>query len=84
MKQIFKLTLIALTILFTSCDSSAQQKDTYSAKIDSLLTATQPRSFNGVVFIQQDGKQSMQKHMDILTLTKKRRSKLTTDFLPCR
>ncbi|SFN05906.1 CubicO group peptidase, beta-lactamase class C family [Chryseobacterium oleae] len=56
MKHIFKLTFIAATIFLTGCHSSAQQKDDYSAKIDSLLKITNPRSFNGVVYIQQNGK----------------------------
>ena len=56
MKNFFKITIIAVASVFTSCTADAQQKDNYSAKIDSLLKATHPRSFNGVVFIQQNGK----------------------------
>ncbi|WP_367331406.1 serine hydrolase domain-containing protein [Sphingobacterium multivorum] len=56
MTQIFKLTFLALGFLLTSCTSSAQQKDDYPTRIDSLLNATDPRAFNGVVHIQQNGK----------------------------
>lgn len=56
MAQIIKLIFITTTILFSSCNSSAQQKDNYSEKIDSLLKIKHPREFNGVVYIQQNGK----------------------------
>lgn len=56
MKHLFHLTLLAIALLWTSCKSaSAPAKDDYSAKIDSLIKVTQPRSFNGVVVIQQNG-----------------------------
>lgn len=56
MTQIFKLTFIAITFLLTSCNSSAQKKDSFTLKIDSLLKTKNPRGFNGVVYIQQNGK----------------------------
>jgi D-alanyl-D-alanine carboxypeptidase len=56
MKHFFKLTCIATAILCISCNSFGQKKDNYPAKIDSLVQSTNPRSFNGVIFIQQNGK----------------------------
>lgn len=58
MKHLFNLSLLIITaLLWTSCKAaSAPPKDDYSAKIDSLIKVTQPRSFNGVVVIQQNGK----------------------------
>lgn len=64
MKHLLNLTLIALSLFFAACTSNpekqststyAQQTDDYSARIDSLIKTTQPRSFNGVVLIQQNG-----------------------------
>jgi D-alanyl-D-alanine carboxypeptidase len=56
MKQIFKIAILTIIILLPGCSLSAQQKDNYAAKIDSLLKAKNPRDFNGVVYIQQNGK----------------------------
>ncbi|EOG6905667.1 serine hydrolase domain-containing protein [Flavobacterium psychrophilum] len=61
MNLIFRLTLISTTILFANCNLSAQQKDKYSTKIDSLLKNKNPRDFNGAVYIQQDGKLKYEK-----------------------
>ncbi|MBL7704325.1 MAG: beta-lactamase family protein [Taibaiella sp.] len=65
MKHQFKLSLLALALFFAACTSApvkkgtttaVKQTDDYSANIDSLIKATDPRSFNGVVLIQQNGK----------------------------
>lgn len=56
MTYFFKLSLFIIAILFTSYNSSAQQKNDYSAKIDSLLNAKSPRPFNGVILLTQKGK----------------------------
>lgn len=64
MKHQFKLALLALNLFFAACTSGpvqqstttpVEQKDDYSASIDSLIKTTQPRNFNGVVLIQQNG-----------------------------
>jgi D-alanyl-D-alanine carboxypeptidase len=75
MKQFFRLTILATTILFTSCNLSAQQKDNYSTKIDSLLQTKNPRDFNGVVYIQQNGKLKYAKAFGFANLNKKNTSK---------
>jgi D-alanyl-D-alanine carboxypeptidase len=80
MTQIFKLTFFAITILFTSCNSSAQQKDNYSTKIDSLLKTKNPREFNGVVYIQQKGKTKYAKAYGFVDLNKKTSLKIDDKF----
>ncbi|MEG0851333.1 MAG: serine hydrolase domain-containing protein [Flavobacterium sp.] len=56
MNHFLRLTCTLFVVLFSSCHSFAQQENNYSAKIDSLIKVTSPRSFNGVVYIQQNGK----------------------------
>jgi D-alanyl-D-alanine carboxypeptidase len=80
MNQIFRLTLLATTILFTSCNLSAQKKDNYSTKIDSLLKTKNPRDFNGVVYIQQNGKLKYAKAYGFADLNKKTPLKIDDKF----
>ncbi len=80
MTQIFKLTFLAISILFTSCNSSAQQKDNYSTKIDSLLKTKNPREFNGVVYIQQNGKTKYAKVYGFTDFNKKTPLKIDDKF----
>ena len=80
MKQFFRLTILATTILFTSCNLSAQQKDNYSTKIDSLLKTKNPRDFNGVVYIQQNGKLKYAKAYGFANLNKKSPLKIDDKF----
>lgn len=80
MKQIFKLIFLAITILFTSCNSSAQEKDNYSTKIDSLLKSKNPREFNGVVYIQQNGKTKYAKAYGFADFNKKTPLKIDDKF----
>jgi CubicO group peptidase (beta-lactamase class C family) len=80
MKQFFRLTILATTILFTSCNLSAQQKDNYSTKIDSLLKTKNPRDFNGVVYIQQNGKLKYAKAYGFADLNKKTPLKVDDKF----
>ncbi|WP_121967480.1 serine hydrolase [Myroides sp. N17-2] len=61
MKQLFKLLFFTTVMLVTSCKASQKEKDNYSTKIDSLIQATVPRNFNGVVYIQQNGKEKYAK-----------------------
>ena len=56
MTHFHKLSLFILAILLTSCNSSAQEKNDYSAKIDSLIVTNTPRPFNGVVLLTKNGK----------------------------
>jgi D-alanyl-D-alanine carboxypeptidase len=60
MKKLFITSILIflsfISILFFSWNSYGQQNDDYSAKIDSLIQTTSPRSFNGVILITQKGK----------------------------
>ncbi|WGQ09980.1 serine hydrolase domain-containing protein [Pedobacter gandavensis] len=50
-----KVLPFLLSILMTSCYTFGQNND-YSSQIDRLIKTTHPRSFNGVVLLQQNGK----------------------------
>ncbi len=80
MRQVFKLTFLTITILFTNCSSSAQQKDNYSTKIDSLLKTKNLRDFNGVVFIKQSGKTKYAKAYGLADFNKKTPLKIDDKF----
>lgn len=56
MKQTLILLVIFLASLLVSYNSYGQEKNDYSAKIDSLIKTTKPRSFSGVILITQKGK----------------------------
>lgn len=72
--------MIATIILFSGCDSSAQKKDNYSKKIDSLLQTKNPRNFNGVVFVQQNGKTKYAKAYGYADFNKKTPLKISDRF----
>ncbi|MBF4518243.1 beta-lactamase family protein [Flavobacterium sp. ANB] len=56
MNSIFRFSsFLSLIFLFSNCNSFAQKKDDYSAKIDSLIKIAEPK-FNGVILISQNGK----------------------------
>lgn len=56
MIQFFKFLPFIFSTLFVGCNLYGQRTDDYSAKIDSLIQTTSPRSFNGVILITQNGK----------------------------
>jgi CubicO group peptidase (beta-lactamase class C family) len=56
MSRFVKLLAFVFPILFVSSNLYGQQTDDYSVKIDSLIQLTNPRSFNGVILITQNGK----------------------------
>lgn len=56
MNLLFKFSSFIFSILLVCSISYGQQKDDFSAKIDSLIAANYPRSFNGVIWITQKGK----------------------------
>lgn len=78
MKQIFRF--LFLIILFASCISSAQQKENYSEQIDSLLKMKSPREFNGVVYIEQNGKTKYAKAYGFADFNKKIPLKIDDKF----
>lgn len=80
MRQIFRLTFFAITTLFTSCNSSAQQVDNYSNKIDSLLKSNNPYSFNGVILVTKKGKPKYSKSLGFANFDKKTPLNLDNNF----
>ena len=56
MHQILKFISFIFPMLFVYSNGYGQQKDDYSAKIDSLIATNYPRSFNGVIWVTQKGK----------------------------
>lgn len=80
MKHFFKLTSIAIAFIFISCNADAQQKNNYSAKIDSLIKSKTPRNFNGVIFIQQNGKEKYSKAFGFADFDKKTPLKVSDKF----
>ncbi|RZL34472.1 MAG: class A beta-lactamase-related serine hydrolase, partial [Pedobacter sp.] len=80
MKNTITQAFIVIIILFTSCNSSAQQKDNYAAKIDSLLKTKNPRAFNGVVYIRQAGKTKYEKAYGLANFNKKTPLKIDDKF----
>ncbi|MEJ5049645.1 serine hydrolase domain-containing protein [Chryseobacterium culicis] len=51
-----KLFFTGLFSTLLSITATAQKKDTYTHKIDSIITASSPIQFNGVVLVAQKGK----------------------------
>jgi CubicO group peptidase (beta-lactamase class C family) len=80
MKHFFRLTCITIAIVLTSCNSFGQKKDDYQIKIDSLIQKTNPRSFNGVVFVQQNGKTKYAKAYGYSDFNKKTLLKIYDKF----
>lgn len=72
--------LFLIFTAFISCNSSAHQKDNLSTKIDSLISITNPRSFNGVVVIEQNGKVKYSKAHGYANFDKKTPLKITDRF----
>lgn len=80
MKHFFRSAFITIAITLISCHSFGQKKDGYAAKIDSLIQVTNPRNFNGVVFIQQDGKTKYAKAYGYSDFNKKTQLKISDKF----
>ena len=80
MKQFIKLIYIVTAILFSNCNSFGQQKDDYSTKIDSLVEAVNPRTFNGVILISQNDKIKYSKAYGFANFDKKTPLKLDGEF----
>ncbi len=80
MNQVFKLTIFVLTILFILHYSSAQKKADYVEKIDNLLKTRNPRDFNGVVYIEQNGKLKYAKAYGFADFDKRTPLKINDQF----
>ena len=85
MKYIFNSSLLIVALLITSCttkksNSNKEQIDDYSAKIDSLIKTTNPRKFNGVVLITQNGEIKYSKEYGYSNFEKKTPISLNDNF----
>ncbi|MCZ4244166.1 serine hydrolase domain-containing protein [Pedobacter punctiformis] len=79
MKHFFVLIYLFI-MLFSSCQLNAQKKDNYFIKIDSLIKTKNPRDFNGVVFIQQNGREKYAKAFGYADFIKKTPLKIDDKF----
>ncbi len=80
MRPLIRLAATVVAVLFISYQSFGQQKDNYSTIIDSLIKVTHPRSFNGVVYIQQAGKTRYAKAYGYADFKKKTPLTITDGF----
>ena len=74
------VTLMLLILLINSCTSVAQPSDDYSIKIDSVIKATTPRQFNGVIVISQKGKIKYSKAYGLANFNSKKALKIEDQF----
>ncbi|RAJ88280.1 CubicO group peptidase (beta-lactamase class C family) [Chitinophaga dinghuensis] len=80
MRHLIRFAAMLVAVCCISCLLFGQKKDNYSAIIDSLIKAVHPRSFNGVVFIQQNGKIKYAKSYGYADFNKKTPLKITAGF----
>jgi len=89
MKNIFNILILVFAFIILSCgDNKNKTKklsenpvvDDYSAKIDSLILTTNPRKFNGVVLITQNGKTRYSKEYGFSDFEKKTPISLNDNF----
>lgn len=80
MKRYFKFLPFIFSVFFVSYNLYAQQKENYTAKIDSLIQLTNPRNFNGVVLITQKGKIKYSKAFGYSDIEKKTPLTLKDNF----
>ncbi|MTH15503.1 serine hydrolase domain-containing protein [Flavobacterium sp. LC2016-01] len=73
------LSLLSLIFLLSNCNSFAQKKDNYAAKIDSLIQNTSP-VFNGVVLISKNGKTLYSKAKGVSDFETKKPLKIDSQF----
>ncbi|KQT20543.1 hypothetical protein ASG31_17400 [Chryseobacterium sp. Leaf404] len=81
MRNIFRWAAFIAAFALSSCQSSsAQQIENFPSKIDSLVKIKNPRSFNGVVFIQQNGKEIYSKACGYSDFKRKSLLKISDKF----
>lgn len=71
MNPFLKISLLLTLVIFSSCNSNAQKKDDYTAKIDSLIKVANPK-FNGAILISQNGKTLYKKIHGVTDFTTKK------------
>jgi D-alanyl-D-alanine carboxypeptidase len=73
MRHLSIIACFITALLITSCKADIKQKDDYSIKIDSIIKIGTPRTFNGVAFIQQNGKEKYAKAFEYSDFNKKKK-----------
>ena len=71
--------LLSIVFLFSNCNSFAQKKDNYAAKIDSLIKVADPK-FNGVILIAQNGKTKYEKAQGFANFDTKKPLTINSQF----
>lgn len=80
MNSIFKFSsFLSLLFILSSCHSTAQKKDSYTVKIDSLIQNTSP-VFTGTILISKNGKTLYSKAKGVSDLESKKSLKLDSQF----
>ncbi|OXA93217.1 serine hydrolase domain-containing protein [Flavobacterium hercynium] len=71
MNSFLKISFLFAFVIFSSCNSTAQKKEDYTAKIDSLIKVANPK-FNGAILISKNGKTLYKKIHGVTDLTTKK------------
>lgn len=80
MKSTFRIfSLLSFLLLLSNCNSFAQKKDNYSAKIDSVIKLNNPK-FNGVILISKNGKTLYSKAQGFSNFETKKPLKIDSQF----
>ncbi|MFH6999523.1 serine hydrolase domain-containing protein [Flavobacterium sp. FlaQc-57] len=80
MKSTFRIfSLLSFLLLLSNCNSFAQKKDNYSAKIDSVIKLNNPK-FNGVILISKNGKTLYSKAKGFSNFETKKPLKIDSQF----
>lgn len=80
MKLLFRISYFITILILSSCNSFGQQKEDYSATIDSLIKTTNIRPFSGVILIAQNGKAKYSKAYGYANFDKKLPIKFDDQF----
>lgn len=89
MKYTFSILILALTFIILSCGNNKNKGnnesknpivDDYSDKIDSLILITNPRKFNGIVLITQNGETKYSKEYGFSDFKKKTPISINDNF----
>lgn len=71
--------LLSIVFLLANCNSFAQKKENYAAKIDSLIKVADPK-FNGVILIAQNGKTKYEKAQGFANFDTKKPLTINSQF----
>ncbi len=89
MRYTFNILTLALALIISSCGNTNNKKnsviktqivDDYSVKLDSLILTTNPRKFNGIVLITQNGETMYSKEYGFSDFEKKTPISINDNF----